>query len=146
MDAMGILSEKAKRNLSLTCLFGVFVFLQFTLLGLANHAGEGYLTTEQRDLVYYALQVFVILGFLLYGLLFRLCVTKRIRGVVIGSAFGVFFICVAVMLAVGCARNRDVVDVRGATYPSAIFRELPDFQLGYATRETRFRSRALGGA
>ena len=51
MDAMGTFSEKSKHSLSLACLFGVFVFLQFTVLGLANHAGEGYLASEQRDLV-----------------------------------------------------------------------------------------------
>ena len=100
---MGTFSEKSKHSLSLACLFGVFVFLQFTVLGLANHAGEGYLTSEQRDLVYYALQVFVILGFLLYSLLFRLCVGKRVRGAVICSVFGAIFICVAVMSVAGRA-------------------------------------------
>ena len=71
------LSDETKRKLALTCLFGAFVFLQFTVLGLANHAGEGHLAAEQRDMVYYALQVFVILGFLLHCLYFRFCTRKR---------------------------------------------------------------------
>lgn len=58
------------QSLLLTSLFGAFVFLQFTVLGLANHAGEGYLTTAQREFVYYGLQIFVILGFVLYSLFF----------------------------------------------------------------------------
>ena len=62
----------------LTCMFGSFAFLQFIVLGLANHAGEGYLSTGQRDLVYYALQVFVILGFLLHAFFARLCVKNQI--------------------------------------------------------------------
>ena len=98
--AMIILSDKTKHQLSLTCLFGAFVFLQFTVLALANHAGEGYLDTAQRELVYYALQVFVILGYLLHALAFRAC-RGRIRGAVAYGAFGVFSACVAVMLASG---------------------------------------------
>ena len=101
MDAVFVLSDKARRELSLTCLFGTFVFLQFTVLGLANHAGEGYLSTEQRNLVYYALQVFVICGFLLHGLFARLHVGKRVRNVVAYGVFGAFLVCVAVMLAAG---------------------------------------------
>lgn len=85
----------------LTCLFGTFVFLQFTVLGLANHAGEGYLSTEQRTLVYYALQVSVILGFLLHGAFFHFCTGKRVRNAVAYGVFGAFFICVAAMSAIG---------------------------------------------
>ncbi|MBO7663481.1 MAG: hypothetical protein J6U01_08915 [Clostridia bacterium] len=40
-------------SLALAALFGSYVFLQFTVLGLCNHAGEGFLPTEQRELVYY---------------------------------------------------------------------------------------------
>ena len=101
--AMANLSDNANRRASLACLFGAFVFLQFTVLGLANHAGEGLLAAEQRDLVYYALQVFVIGGFLLYVLLHRLCAGKRIRRAVLYGAFGLFFACVAMMLAAGSA-------------------------------------------
>ena len=50
------------RTARLTCLFGAFVLLQFTVLALANHAGEGFLSQKQRDQVYFVLQVFVILG------------------------------------------------------------------------------------
>ena len=48
-------------------LFGSFMFLQFALLGLGNHAGEGLLSDSRRELVYYGLQVLVILGFLGYA-------------------------------------------------------------------------------
>lgn len=82
----------------LTCVFGTFVFLQFTVLGLANHAGEGYLPTEQRELVYYALQVFVILGYVLNSLLFRFCRNMRIQKAIMYAVFGIFTACVAVML------------------------------------------------
>lgn len=44
--AVGALSDRTKRRLSYACLFGAFVFLQFTVLGLANHGGEGYLSAE----------------------------------------------------------------------------------------------------
>ena len=84
------LSDKTKHELSLTSLFGAFVFLQFTVLGLANHAGEGYLTAGQRDRVYYALQVFVILGYLLYSLFFRVCTTRRSQNAVASGVFTVF--------------------------------------------------------
>lgn len=70
-------------------MFGAFVFLQFTVLGLANHAGEGYLSVEHRELVYYALQVFVIFGYLLHNLFFRFCTGKRSRSIISFSAFGI---------------------------------------------------------
>ncbi len=98
---MNALSDKAKRELYLTCLFGAFVFLQFTVLGLANHAGEGYLATEQRSMVYYALQVFVIGGFLLYSLYYRLSAGGRGRNAAMYGAFGAFLACVAAMLVAG---------------------------------------------
>lgn len=95
------MSEKLKsKSLSLTCLFGAFVFLQFTVLGLANHAGEGYLTTGQRDLVYYALQVFVILGFLLYGLFCRLA-AGRGQAPAAYVVPGLFLICCALLVFCG---------------------------------------------
>ena len=71
------------------------------IYGLANHAGEGYLTTAQRDLVYYTLQIFVILGYLLYSLFFRFCAGKRIRSAVAYSVFGIFLACVILMFAAG---------------------------------------------
>ena len=101
--AFANLPDSTRRRVSLACLFGTFVFLQFTARGLANHAGEGYLSTEQRDLVYYALQVFVIGGFLLYSLFHRCCTGERIRRAATFGALGVFFACVVVMLAVGPA-------------------------------------------
>lgn len=78
------------KSVYLTCMFGAFVFLQFTVLGLANHAGEGYLTTGQRDLVYYALQVFVILGYVLSSVFFRFRVGKS--GIMAAGTFSLFFV------------------------------------------------------
>ena len=92
-------------NVRLTCLFASFVFLQFTVLGLANHAGEGFLTTGQRELVYYALQVFVILGFLLHAFFARFCMNGQnrsgMRKGIVYTVFGLFFACVAAMLLTG---------------------------------------------
>ena len=89
----------------MTCLFGSFVFLQFTVLGLANHAGEGYLATGQRELVYYALQVFVILGFLLHAVYARHSAADQkasgIRKGIAYTVFGIFFACAAVMVFAG---------------------------------------------
>lgn len=88
------------QSTGLTFLFGAFVFLQFAVLGLANHAGEGYLTPTQRDIIYYALQVFVILGYLLYSLFFRFCRGKRIRGIIGYSVCGIFFFSMISLLTV----------------------------------------------
>lgn len=89
----------------MTCLFGSFVFLQFTVLGLANHAGEGYLATGEREFVYYALQVFVILGFLLHAVYARHCAADQkasgIRKGIAYTVFGIFFACAAVMVFAG---------------------------------------------
>lgn len=74
--------------------------MQFTVLGLANHAGEGYLTIERRDFVYYALQVFVILGYLLHGLFFHRCVGMRRHAAAV-AAMGLFGICVILLCALG---------------------------------------------
>lgn len=97
------------QSIKLTCLFGAFVFLQFTVLALANHAGEGYLTPVQRDRVYYALQVFVILGYLLHGLFFHFGREKRIRKAGTAGAFSLFLICVTLMLTAGTASLLNVV-------------------------------------
>jgi len=94
-------SSTALKSIALTGLFGSFVFLQFTVLGLANHAGEGYLTHGQRDLVYYALQVFVILGYLLHVLYSRFCVEKHIRNAVGYFVCGLFCASATWMLAAG---------------------------------------------
>lgn len=98
---LGVVSKK----LDLTLMFGGFAFLQFTVLALANHAGEGYLSTGQRELVYYELQVFVILGFLLYAVFARLCGAYRKlsdnRSIISYIILGIFSVCVAVMLYTG---------------------------------------------
>ncbi len=93
------MSDKTKRAWALTGLFASFVFLQFAVLGLGNHAGEGYLPTEQRELVYYALQVFVILGFLAYSVFDRRVEEPRLRRAAAIVVLGFFCVGEAVMLA-----------------------------------------------
>ncbi len=99
------LSGTISSSVRLTCLFGSFAFLQFIILGLANHAGEGYLATGQRELVYYALQVFVILGFLLHAAYARLYKadqkTAAVRKGIAIAVCSLFFACIAVMLFAG---------------------------------------------
>ncbi len=82
---------KLKRTLSLTGLFAAFVFLQLSILGLANHAGEGYLPSDRRELVYYGLQVFVLLGYLVYAGLRRLRPGGRLERAVMVLALAGFF-------------------------------------------------------
>lgn len=98
------MSEKINNkteNVRLTCFFGAFVFLQFTVLALANHAGEGYLSAGLRELVYYGLQVFVILGYLLHSLFFRFGKSERIRKGAAYVILALFFLSVALMLIAG---------------------------------------------
>ena len=93
------MSEKTKREIFLTGLFAAFMFLQFAVLRLGNSAGEGYLSTQRRELVYYALQVFVILGFIGYAAFDRLPVGTRVRRGVAFFVLGVFCAGAAVLLA-----------------------------------------------
>ncbi|MBR6405940.1 MAG: hypothetical protein IKS18_07105 [Lachnospiraceae bacterium] len=92
----GLIGQKASgengknTTLMLTCLFGAFAFLQFTVLGLANHAGEGLFSIQKRDLVYYALQIFVIFGYLLYALVSGFVKRKQVRTAVVFSVIGAF--------------------------------------------------------
>ena len=99
------LSGTISGNVRLTCMFASFAFLQFITLGLANHAGEDFLNTGQREHVYYVLQVFVILGFLLHAFFAGLFVnTKKGPGIRRGISYTVFvlyFACAAVMLLTG---------------------------------------------
>ena len=61
------LRQDRKDELFLTLFFAAFLFLWVTVLGLGSHAGEGLLTARQMELTYYAQQVFLIAGFLLYA-------------------------------------------------------------------------------
>ncbi|MBQ7488765.1 MAG: hypothetical protein IJT77_14845, partial [Clostridia bacterium] len=76
---------------------------------LANHAGEGYLTHGQRDLVYYALQVFVISGYLLHALYFRFCTDKHIRNGAGYTVCGIFCVSLTWMLISGTDSLANVV-------------------------------------
>ena len=79
-------------------LFAAFVFLQFTVLWLGNRAGEGYLSTERREHVYYAIQVFVILGFLAYAAADGLIRGERPRRRIAAAVLALFTVGAGVML------------------------------------------------
>ena len=70
--------QMIKKNIS-SVLFGSFMFLQLALLGLGNHAGEGWLSDSRRELVYYVLQVLVIAGFIGYAVLEHYLKGTRLR-------------------------------------------------------------------
>lgn len=97
------------RTAGLTCLFGSFVFLQFTVLGLANHAGEGYLSAEQRDRVYYALQVSVILGYVLFSCFSHVRAGNRARKTAAAGILTLLFFSAALMLGAGTASVLNVI-------------------------------------
>ena len=67
-------------------LFALFMFVQLTVLSCGNHAGEGFLSTTQRESVYYALQLFVIGGYLAHALIFRALPNARSRRLPSGVA------------------------------------------------------------
>lgn len=61
----------AKKNAFYSLLFSSFMFIQLVFLRLGNQAGSGFLSKELSEKVYYAIQIFVILGFFLFALLRR---------------------------------------------------------------------------
>ena len=103
------MSDSSRQTISLTIFFASFVFLQFTVLGLGNHAGEGYLPTNQRELVYYGIQVFVILGYWSYALARRLSRLVTLGRVIQGAVLAVCFAGSAVLLAAEGSRFQLVV-------------------------------------
>ena len=65
------MTAETKNKLALGGLPAAFMLLQLTLLWLGNRAGADWLAPERQELVYYAEQVFVLLGFFLYALIHR---------------------------------------------------------------------------
>lgn len=61
--------DRGKATLYLTGLSAAFVFLQLCVLCMGNRTGEAVLPPERLELVYYAEQVAVILGFALHAAL-----------------------------------------------------------------------------
>ncbi|MBQ1435424.1 MAG: response regulator transcription factor [Clostridia bacterium] len=92
------MKERTKRTLSLFAMFFAFIFLEFTVLGIGNHAGEGFLGTDRRELVYYEIQVFVIIGFILYAAVRRAVKKSRITNGALFAALCVFFVGAMAML------------------------------------------------
>ena len=54
-----------KRAVSLTLIFTSFMLIQLAALRLGNQAGRGFIMPEHQELVYYGMQLPVILGFVL---------------------------------------------------------------------------------
>ena len=90
------MKQLLKKNTA-DALFASFMFFQFSLLGLGNHAGEGWLSNEKRELVYYGLQVLVIIGLLGYAAAEHFLQGERIRKNAGRVILALLFICSAVM-------------------------------------------------
>ncbi len=66
---MRILSDKARRDLSLAMFFAAFQFLWVPVLSLVTRAGEGWLSARQMEMTYYGQQVLLIATFLVFSVL-----------------------------------------------------------------------------
>ena len=91
------MTEKAKRDCALAGLFAAYVFLMLTMLRIANHAGDGFLPTAAQEKVYYALQVFVLLGYFAHALV-RSRVRGRAQTALLVAALALYFAAFAVLL------------------------------------------------
>ena len=89
--------EKRRETVKLTGLYAAYVFLMLSVLRIASHAGDGFLSVRQQEMVYYVLQIFVILGFLAYAFVRRRRRNRMELGVRIGI-LAAFFVCVTAML------------------------------------------------
>lgn len=89
--------EKRKEIVKLTGLFAAYVFLMLSVLRIASHAGDGFLSVQQQEMVYYVLQIFVILGFFAYAFVRGRHRIRMERGLRIGI-LAAFFVCVTAML------------------------------------------------
>ena len=89
--------EKRRETVKLTGLYAAYVFLMLSVLRIASHAGDGFLSVRQQEMVYYVLQIFVILGFFAYALVRRRRRIRMERGLRIGI-LAAFFVCATAML------------------------------------------------
>ncbi|MBE6997552.1 MAG: hypothetical protein E7427_05215 [Ruminococcaceae bacterium] len=78
-------------------LYAAYVFLMLSVLRIASHAGDGFLSVQQQEMVYYVLQIFVILGFFAYAFVRERHRIHMERGLCIGI-LAAFFVCVTAML------------------------------------------------
>ena len=60
-----VLFFQRKKAASLTLIFASFMLIQLVILRLGNQAGRGFIMPEHQELVYYGIQIPVILGFVL---------------------------------------------------------------------------------
>ena len=94
---MCALPEKSKEILTRIGLYAAYVFLMLSVLRIASHAGDGFLSVQQQEMVYYVLQIFVILGFFAYAFVrerHRICMERGLRIGILAA----FFVCVTAML------------------------------------------------
>jgi len=91
------LPEKPKEILTRIGLYAAYVFLMLSVLRIASHAGDGFLSVQQQEMVYYVLQIFVILGFFAYAFVRERHRIHMERGLCIGI-LAAFFVCVTAML------------------------------------------------
>ena len=89
--------EKRREIVKLTGLYAAYVFLMLSVLRIASHAGDGFLSVQQQEMVYYVLQIFVILGFFAYAFVRERHRIHMERGLRIGI-LAAFFVCVTAML------------------------------------------------
>ena len=94
---MCALPEKPKEILTRIGLYAAYVFLMLSVLRIASHAGDGFLSVQQQEMVYYVLQIFVILGFFAYAFVRERHRIHMERGLRIGI-LAAFFVCVTAML------------------------------------------------
>ena len=94
---MCALPEKPKEILTRIGLYAAYVFLMLSVLRIASHAGDGFLSVQQQEMVYYVLQIFVILGFFAYAFVRERHRIRMERGLRIGI-LATFFVCVTAML------------------------------------------------
>lgn len=76
------------------------MFFQLVTLRLGNTAGSGYLAEDQREYVYYFIQLFVIAGFLCYAPFDRSVRDPKVRKALGPALFGVCLISAALLLFV----------------------------------------------
>lgn len=99
MEKMRSIFQKNK-SITGTLLFTAFMLIQFVMLRLANQAGRGYLETDIQEKVYLFVQVIVIVGFLLYTMVYRRMLKTRGHGGFVSAVLGIVAVSVGIMLFV----------------------------------------------
>ncbi|MBO4414135.1 MAG: hypothetical protein J5830_05445 [Clostridia bacterium] len=88
-----------KRITTYSILFSAFMFVQLVFLRLGNKAGLGLLPDHIAEKVYYAIQIFVILGFVVFALIGKMAAGVCLRVVSLCSVISLAY-CTLMMLLV----------------------------------------------